>query len=88
MAQIYAVVAARAFHGPVSRRKNDGLPAIRHHHLRLGLRARLLLDQDELAAFPIAARLPKQKYHLQRKADLSVKILVQTVVPAGLVVKH
>jgi len=45
VAQVYAVIAARTFHRPVARRKNDRLPAIRKHHLRFGLRPRPLLDQ-------------------------------------------
>ncbi|HEY6265958.1 MAG TPA: hypothetical protein VIW93_14245 [Candidatus Acidoferrum sp.] len=32
--------------------------------------------------------LPQQEYHLQRKADVAVEILMQTVIAAGFVVKH
>ena len=88
VAQIDAVVAARAFHRPVTRGKNDRLSAVGEDHLRLGLRAGLLLDMDEFSTFPIAPLLAKQKYHLQRKADLAVEILMQTIETAGLVVKH
>src|SRR5438445_7609546 len=88
VAQIDAVVAARAFHRPVARRKNDRLPAIGEDHLRLGLRAGLLLDKDEFSAFPIAPLLANQEYHLQRKADLAVEILMQTIETAGVVVQH
>src|SRR5258707_4087544 len=79
MAHINAVVASRAFHRPIARRKNNCLPAIRCYHLRLGLRPGLLFDQDKLSAFPIAALLPQQNNHLQRKAHLAVEILMQAV---------
>src|SRR5882762_945806 len=88
MAHINAVVASRAFHRPIARRENNCLPAIRRYHLRLGLRPGLLLDQDKLSAFPIAALLPQQKNHLQGKAHLAVEILMQAVETAGLVVQH
>src|SRR6266700_2419416 len=88
MAQIDAIVAARPFHGPVARGENDRLTLIGEDHLRLGLRARLLLDENKFSAFPIAPLLAKQEYHLQGKADLAVEILMKTVVATGLVVKH
>src|SRR2546427_2625219 len=88
VAQIDGVVAARAFHRPVTRGKNDRLSAVGEDHLRLGLRAGLLLDKDEFSAFPIAPLLAKQEYHLQRKADLAIEILMQTVETSGLVVQH
>src|SRR5207249_5751993 len=59
-----------------------------NHHLRLGLRSGWLLDEDELSAIPIAALAAEQKNHLQRKADLAVKILMKAVVPACFVVQH
>src|SRR5260221_1689516 len=88
MTQIDAVVAARAFDRPIARRENDRLSAIGDNHLGLGLRARLLLDEHQFSAFPIAPLLAKQKYHLQWKADLAIEILMQTVEAPGLVVQH
>src|SRR5882757_1648407 len=88
MTQIDAVVPARAFDRPVPRRENDRLSVIGDNHLSLGLRARLLLDEHQLSAFPIAPLLAKQKYHLQWKADLAIEILMQTVETSGLVVQH
>jgi hypothetical protein len=40
------------------------LSAIGQDHLRLGLCAGLLLDQDKFSAFPIAPLLPQQENHL------------------------
>ena len=85
--EVDAIVAARSFHRPITRRKEDGLSAIGENHLRPGLRSRLLLDQDKFSALPIAPRLPQQENHLQRKADFAVEILMQTVVSAGFVVE-
>src|ERR1700730_9535837 len=81
-------MSARAFHWPVARRKKDRLSAIGEDHLRLGLCAGLLLDQDEFPAFPIATLLPEQDNHLQRKAAFAIQILMQAVVSASLVVEH
>src|SRR5579859_288431 len=75
VAQIDAVVAARAFHWPVPRRENNRLALIRSHYFGFGLRARLLLDQDEFAAIPVSPALAQQEHHLQREGDLAVKIL-------------
>src|SRR5258708_28946057 len=88
MAQIDGIVAARTFHGPVARSKDDRLTLISDDHLRLGLRTGLLLDENKFSAFPVAALLAEQKYHLQRKADVAVEILMKTVVASGLVVEH
>src|SRR5438034_5572144 len=71
--QIHAIVATRTLHRPIARRKNNRLALLGNHHLRLGLRSGLLLDEDELSAIPIAALAAEQKNHLQRKADLAVK---------------
>src|SRR5258708_34888986 len=88
MAQIDGIVAARTFHGPVARSKDDRLTLISDDHLRLGLRTGLLLDENKFSAFPIVALLAEQKYHLQWKADVAIEILMKTVVAARLVVKH
>src|SRR5579859_1871767 len=86
--QIDAIVASRTLHWPVSSCKNDRLPLIRMNHFRLRLCPWLLFHQNKFAAFPIAPRLPQQKHHLQRKTNLAIKILMQTVVPVRFVVKH
>src|SRR5579859_238702 len=86
--QIDAIVASRTLHWPVSSRKNDRLPLIRMNHFGFQLCSRLLLHQNKFAAFPIAPRLPEQKHHLQRKTNLAIKILMQTVVSARFIVKQ
>src|SRR6476646_6849415 len=86
--QVDAVEASRTLHWSVSSCKNNRLPLIPSHHLGLRLRPRLLLHQDEFAAFPFAPRLPQQEHHLQRKANLSVEILMQTVISARFIMKH
>ena len=86
--EVDAIVAARAFHRPVAGRKENRLSAIGEDHLRLGLRSRLLFDQNEFSAFPVAVALPERENHLQRKADIAVEILMQTVVSAGFVMEH
>jgi len=88
VAQIDAVVATRTLHGPVARGEDDRLALIGKDNLRLGLCTGLLLDEDELSSFPIAALLPEQEHHLQGKANLAVEILMKTVVASGLVVEH
>src|SRR5258708_11285550 len=88
VAQVDAVVASRTFHRPVARGEDDRLSAIGENHLRLGLRSRLLLDEDEFSAFPIAALLAEQEYHLKRKAHFAVEILMKTVIAARFIMKH
>src|SRR5712664_2423745 len=87
VAEIDSIVAARAFHRPVARGEHNRLALIRRDHLGFGLRAGLLLDEKEFAAFPVAPRLAEQEYHLQREGHFTVKILVQAVVSASFVMK-
>src|SRR6266849_6785215 len=87
VAEIDAIVAARAFHRAVARGEHDRLALIRRDHFGLGLRAGLLLDEEEFAAFPVAPRLAEQEYHLQRESHFTVEILVQAVVSASFVMK-
>src|SRR5881394_2747205 len=67
MFHIHAVVATRAAHRSITRRKNNCLALIGVNHFGFGLSARLLLDQQELPAIPIAALLAQEKDHLQRE---------------------
>ena len=85
---IHAVVTTCASHRAVPRRKNNRLALIGPYYLGFGLRPRLLLDQQELPAFPVAPLLPQQEYHLQGKADVAVDVLVQAVVSARVVVEQ
>ena len=74
--QMDPIVASGTLHRSIACGENDRLSAIRNDHLRLGLRARPLLYQDEFSAFPVAALLPEQEYHLKRKTHLAIKILM------------
>ena len=87
VAEIDTIVAARAFHRAVARGEHNRLALICSDHLGFGLRAGLLLDEEELAAFPVAPRLAEQEYHLQRERHFAVKILVQAIVSASFVMK-
>jgi hypothetical protein len=46
------------------------------------LRARALLEQDELAALEVLARAVEHGHDLQREGDVAVDVLVQRVVAA------
>src|SRR6266581_3561526 len=83
-----AIVATRTLHGPVTRGEDDGLSLIGQDHLRLGLRAGLLLNEDEFSAFPIASLLAEQENQLQGKTDVAIEILMKTVEATGLVAEH
>ena len=88
MPQIDAVKAARAFDRSIARCEDNRLALICGNNLRFGLRAGLLLDQEELAAIPVPPALAQQKHHLQREGYLAIKVLVQAVVASGFVVQH
>src|SRR5437870_8241841 len=59
------------------------LAPAQRHDLASGLRARPLLDQQELAAREVDARATQQHRHLQRKHQVTVDVLVEAVVVAG-----
>src|SRR5579864_8295657 len=85
---VHAIVASRAANGPVARGENDRLALIGVDDFGFRLRARLLLDEQKLPAFPVAALLAQKEYHLQRKSDLAVDVLMETVVAASFVMKQ
>src|ERR1700679_1360369 len=87
VAEIDAIVAARTFDGAIAGREHDGLALAGSNDFCFGLRAGLLLDENEFAAIPITARLAHQENHLQGEGNFAVKILMQTVVAAGFVVE-
>src|SRR5713101_1118450 len=86
--EIYAIVAAGTFYGTVAGGEDDCLALAGRDYFSFGLCARLLLDQEEFAAFPISAWLAEQKNHLQRERNFAVEILMQAIVAAGFVMKH
>ncbi len=59
VAEIDAIVAVGTLHGSKARREDDCLALVRSDHFPFGLRAGLLLHQEEFAAFPISSRLTK-----------------------------
>src|SRR5256885_11752195 len=86
--KVDAIVAARTFYRAVPRGEDDGLPLIRGDYFGFGLCARLLLHQNEFAAIPVAALLTEKKNHLHRESHFAVKILMQAVVTACLIMQH
>src|SRR5437763_10145277 len=88
VAKIYAVETARAFHRAVAGGEEDSLAFTGRNDFGFRLRARLLLDQNEFYALPVAAGLTQREDHLQRESDVAVEILMQAIVAAGLVVQH
>ena len=88
MTEVDAIVAASALHGPVACGKDNRLALIGLDDFRFRLRPRLLFDQNEFPALPVAAPLPEQENHLQGKADFPVEILVQSIVAAAFVMQH
>src|SRR5260370_2545113 len=88
VAQVDAVKAARAFDRSIARCEDNRLALISGNHFGFGLRAGLLLDENEFAAFPVSAALAQQKHHLQREGYLAIKVLVQPVAASCFVVRH
>src|SRR5713226_4289779 len=64
VAEIYAIVAARTLYWAIARGENNRLALRGRYDFTFRLRARLLLDQEEFAAFPISSWLAEQKNHL------------------------
>jgi hypothetical protein len=87
VADVDAIEAPGAFHRTIAGGENDRLALCGGDYLGFRLRAGLLLDEEEFAALPVAARLAQQEDHLQREGDFAVQILVEAVVAAGFVVK-
>src|SRR5687768_12253280 len=83
-----AKVAARALDGAVARGEDQDLALVGVDRLALGLRARALLDQQEVAALVVDAAPAQEAGELEREDDVAVEVLMQTVVAAGLVVEQ
>src|SRR4051794_23401637 len=88
VAKIHAVEPARALHRTVASGKKYCLAFTGSDDFGFRLRARLLLDENEFSALPVAAGLTQQEDHLKRESDVAVEILMQTIVPAGLVMQQ
>jgi hypothetical protein len=71
------VVAAGAGRGPVSGREDHRLALLEVDHAAARLGARALLDQQELPAREVLARLAQENRQLDGKDHLAVEILVE-----------
>src|SRR5260370_41104866 len=85
VAQVDAVKAARAFDRSIARCEDNRLALISGNHFGFGLRAGLLLDENEFTAFPVPAALAEQEHHLRREDDLAIMVMVQAVIASGFV---
>ena len=88
VAHVGTVVAARARHRPVTGGEDDRLALIEMHDAAPRLGPRPLLDEQELAALEILARLAQEHGELDGKDHVAVEILVQAVVAAGFVAQE
>src|SRR5215472_10329962 len=86
-AQADAIAPARPLDRTVMHGEGDRIALRERDHLGARLHARPLLDQHELAAFEIAARLRQENRDLQRKDVLAIEVLMQAIVVADLVLK-
>ena len=78
----------RARRRPVSIREDHHLALRAGNDLGHGLRARPLLDEQELPAFEVEAGTAEEHDHLHGEGDGAVHVLVQAVVPAGFVAQE
>jgi hypothetical protein len=83
-----AVVAARTLDRTVARGEDHDLALLGGDRLALGLGARPLLDQEEVAALVVDPAPTEEAGELQREDDLAVEVLVQAVVATRLVVEQ
>src|SRR5207253_10911645 len=83
MAKGDAVRSALAANRAMVDGEDHRLAPAQRHDLAPGLRARPLLDQQELTAREVNARATQQHRHLQRTHQVTVEILVEAVVVAG-----
>ena len=86
--EVHAMPAARAALGAMMRRDDRRITLPQRDDTRRRLRTWTLLDEHELAAVEIAARLAEQDHRLQRKHMLAVEILMQAVVVACVVAEQ
>src|SRR4051812_21866920 len=64
---------------PLAGREDHERAARGREDVRAALRARALLEQDELAAAEVLARLGQDGEHLEGEEDVAVEVLVQGV---------
>jgi hypothetical protein len=73
------IVALGAFHWAIMHRKCNGVALPQRDDFGAALHARPLFGDDELPARKIPIRFRKQDRHLQRKREVAVQILMQTI---------
>src|ERR1700754_4757072 len=88
MAQVYAIRAARATHGPIANCEDNTVSLTERHHHRPALHARALLRHDELTTGEVRAGVGQQNGQLQREDMLTVEILVQAIIVADSILKE
>ena len=88
MSQVDAVVSLRASHGPVVDGEGYRVPLSKRHDLDAALHAWPLLGEGKLTAREIFLGLGQQHGDLDRKNELTIKILVQAIVVPGLVLQQ
>ena len=81
------VKAASTFHGTMINGEHNAVALTKRHNHRPRLHAGPLLGKHELSASEVFARLRQENRELERKNMFAVKILMQTVVVAGFIVK-
>jgi hypothetical protein len=82
------MVAARAFHRTIARSDDHGLALLQADGVTDGLRAGLLLYQEQFASGKLLVRLAQADHNLERKKDLAVQILVEAIEIAGTVMEQ
>src|SRR5437016_6994807 len=83
-----AIPAARALDGTMARREDHHLALHGCDDLAARLRARPLLDEQELTSVVVDAGPAQEARELEWKDHVAVEVLVQAVVSAGFVVQE
>ena len=73
------IVALGALHRAIMHGKCNGVALPQRDDLGAALHARPLFGDDELPARKVPIRFRKQDRHLQRKREVAVQILMQTI---------
>lgn len=88
MLDIGAIESTRASHWPVAGGEDHRLAAPGMDGVADGLRPRPLFDEREIAAGVVGAGLAQEADGLQRERQVAIKVLMQAVVAARLVVQQ
>ncbi len=88
MPQIHPIPPAGAPHRALVDREDQAVTLAQGNHHRPRLHARTLLHQYEFAAGEVGIRGRQQHGQLERKDDLAVQVLMQTVVIVDIIVEQ